>query len=195
MIAFLSGRIIGKIEDKIILRLPSGVGYIINVAPFRSYMINENLEIFVYETFNKDAKSELYGFDTLEDRKWLEKLTKVSGVGPKSAANIIYSIGSIRIAEAIETGNYQILCETKGLGAKNAKKIILELKNSVKNIENFDTYTENSELAINFTETLINLGYKRSEIVRAISQMKKDGVWNKDESIVTLVKAGLKYLK
>jgi Holliday junction resolvasome RuvABC DNA-binding subunit len=82
MIAFLSGRVVGKIEDKIILRLPSGVGYILNVAPFRNYMVNENLEIFVYETFSKDAKSELYGFDTLEDRKWLEKLTKVSGLDP-----------------------------------------------------------------------------------------------------------------
>jgi holliday junction DNA helicase RuvA len=193
MIGFLSGKVIGKINSRIILRLPGGVGYVVNISPLRQYLVNENVDLFVHQSFSKDGQSELFGFDSIDDRNWVEKLTKVSGIGNKSAANIIYYLGSNKVSEAIQNNQPEIFNTVKGLGKKNSQKIILELRKYSK-FNYIDNINQNNEVITNFIEALGNLGYSRSEIVQTISKMKRDSVWNEEEGIVTLIKKGLQYL-
>ncbi|MEM1312437.1 MAG: Holliday junction branch migration protein RuvA [Patescibacteria group bacterium] len=192
MIAYLSGRVVGNLENQIILKIPIGVGYLLNIPTQKVYMINENLEFFVWEVV-RENKIELYAFEDLEDRKWAEKLTKVDGVGPKAAATIIFSLGNQKLMEAIYNAETQIISDVKGIGIKTSKKIVLELKGSATDINSLQQTSTNSQVSIDYTDTLSNLGYKRGEIVSTITKLKKSGDWM-DDNLVETVKKGLELL-
>jgi holliday junction DNA helicase RuvA len=193
MIGFISGKIVGFLNDKIIMRLPSGLGYIITVDPTIELILNENIELFALEV-QRDAGSELFGFKDIEQRVWVEKLIDVDGVGPKSATNLIYTLGVSRIRNAIGEQDDLTLAEVKGISAKTAKKIILELHNKEINIKtlNQNKTKGKTSIASEFTETLGSLGYSRSQIVNVIGAMKQEKTWQ-EEDLNGLVKMALKY--
>jgi len=193
MIAYLSGRVVGVLENQVILKLPSGVGYLAWVSPKKNYMQNENIDFYVWEVL-RENKSELYAFESLDDRHWAEKLTKVSGVGPKVAANLIYSLGWEKILQSIQLNDVSNFTGVKGLGLKTAKKIVLELKGATTDLDILQrTEMGSNQTSIDFTDTLSNLGYKRGEIVLTITKLKKAGLWEQ-ENLVTLVKKGLEII-
>lgn len=192
MIAYISGKIVYKTQNSIVVKLASGEGYLVYIDRAFEHMVHEHVDLFIYESRRED-KTDLYGFYTSEDWEWVEKLLKVSGVGPKMAASIVHSLGSDKIQSAIINQDIQALCEVKGLGQKTAKKIVLELKGSKTDITMMETDLPGGSSITDFTETLSNLGYKRSQIVSVISQLKKERLWNEDD-LVEMVKIGLKYL-
>lgn len=193
MLAYLNGKVLIYRNNTIILKLPTGIGYLINVDPRKNYMVNENLELFILEV-KRDDKNELFGFERLEDQEWVEKLVKVSGVGPKTAALVVYTLGIEQIKEAISKNDAKILGQVKGLGAKTAKKIILELKGAATDMEEMDKKMDvNSNFALDFVDTLGGLGYKRGEIVALITKLKSKNVWNEDDLVET-VRNGLREL-
>lgn len=192
MIAYISGKIVWVGDSTVIIKPPSGIGYLINVKQNHELMVNEQIDLFLYHVVRED-REELYGFERLEEKEWLEKLLKVSGVGPKMAATIVNSLSVDNIQKAIISTDSSILSQVKGLGPKTAKKIVLELKGSITDLHKLDDETKStgSQTAVEFTETLSNLGFKRGNIVSAISQMKKDGSWDESD-LVSMVKKGLK---
>jgi len=204
MIGYLSGKVVAHLGEKIIVKPPSGVGYIVSISPMKTYLTNENVDVFILEVGNKnDGTTELYAFDQMADRECVEKLMKVDGIGPKMAAKMVYTLGYQSIYEAIYAGSAKDLQAVKGLGAKTAKKIILELKGSTTDLDSLDrgsiaggnsSVSSSSQTALQFTDALGNMGYKRGEIVMAITAMKKHGVWDDAEDIARLVKVGLKYI-
>ena len=193
MIGFLSGKIIGFLNDKIIIRMPSGTGYIITVDPAIELILNENIELFALEVF-RDSGSELFGFKDIEQRVWVEKLIDVDGVGPKTATNMIYTLGVAKIRAAIVEQDDETLAQVKGISAKTAKKVILELHNKDINIKTLNQTKSKfkTSIASEFTETLSSLGYSRSQIVNVIGLMKHEQNWQEDDLNV-LVKVALKY--
>ena len=193
MIGFLSGKIIGFLNDKIIIRMPSGMGYIITVDPAIELILNENIELFALEVF-RDSGSELFGFKDIEQRVWVEKLIDVDGVGPKTATNMIYTLGVAKIRAAIVEQDDETLAQVKGISAKTAKKVILELHNKDINIKTLNQTKSKfkTSIASEFTETLSSLGYSRSQIVNVIGLMKHEQNWQEDDLNV-LVKVALKY--
>ncbi len=193
MLAYLNGKVVAKLADKVIVKVPAGVGYLVSVSPSETYMENENVDLFLLE-IAKDIP-ELYGFRNIEERDWVEKLIKVPGVGPKMAANIIYSLGVHKVIEAINSSDASILTRTKGLGTKTAKKIILELKGARADITKIEAIDINmtNDFTVDFVDTLGGLGYKRGEIVSAISRLKRKKAWDED-NLVETVKKGLEEL-
>jgi holliday junction DNA helicase RuvA len=197
MIGHISGKIIGFLDQKIILKTTSGVGYLITVNQDLEMILNESFEFFVLDV-TRDTGTELYGFTSLEERLWVEKLIAVDGVGPKTATIIVYTLGISQIKLAIDTQDDQTLAKVKGISSKTAKKIILELHNKDVDIKTLNQNRNNktsktlSSLTSDFTETLASLGYKRGQIVNVISNMKQDGVWQ-DQDLNDLVKTSLRY--
>lgn len=186
MIGYLQGKILSLIGDKIILKTSLGVGYIISVNPHRRFMVNENLEIFVLHIQRED-KNDLYGFDNISDRQVIEDLLKVNGVGPKMACQIIWSLGANNFKEIIQKADLERLSELKGLGKKTAQKIILELQGTLVDVEKaVRGVNPNTEFAINFTETMQNLGYKKTEVISLISKLKKAETWDEDNLVNTI---------
>ena len=192
MIGYISGRIIAFIESKMVVKTTSGLGYMVSFNQQKRYMINENVELFVLHVSRED-KEELFGFETIEDREWVENLLKVNGVGPKMAALIIYSMGVNRIKQALDDKDIEPFCKVKGLGKKTAQKIVLELKGTMVDLEKVVADMDNGDFTINFTEAMGNLGYKRGEIVSAISTLKKDKLWETDDLLST-IRRGLSLL-
>jgi Holliday junction DNA helicase RuvA len=192
MIGYLQGKIISKLKNQIIVKTPSGIGYLVFVSTNISYHINDNIEFFIYNAIRENV-SELYGFESIEDREFIEDLLKVSGVGPKMASLIIHTLGSQKIKLAIRNSDADVFIPVKGLGQKTAKKIILELKGALTDLEMLDEGEANKELAVDFTDALSSLGFKRGDIVLTISKLKKMGEWN-ELNLSTTVKAGIKIL-
>ena len=193
MIAYISGRIINFLDGKIIVRTATGIGYLVYVAPNNRYMINENVDLYVLHLC-RDDKEELYGFDRIEDREWIESLMKVNGVGPKAAANIIYTLGVTKIKEALENKDIEPFCAVKGLGKKTAQKIVLELKGAMVDLEQIVQTADNkSSFASSFADAMANLGYKKSEVIAIISKLKKSQDWDEDNLLAT-IKKGLELL-
>jgi Holliday junction DNA helicase RuvA len=193
MIAFLSGKIIAIFNNQIILRLPSGVGYLVQISPKQNFMLNETVELFVLEV-HKENKREFFGFTNLQDREWVEKLLKVDGVGPKIAAQIVYFLGHEGLLQAIQNSDIKALTQVKGLGQKTAKKIILELKSSQVMLAELETNSQHSDQTITtFTETLANLGFNRRAIVEVISRLKAEQLWD-EQNLNEMIKQSLKLL-
>lgn len=193
MLAYLNGKIVVAMPGQIVVKLPAGMGYLVNVSANKNYYQNEAVELFLLEVI-RDDHTDLFGFETIEEKSWCEKLMKVSGVGPKSAASVVFALGISAISDAIRMGDPKAFSEVKGLGSKTAKKIILELKGATTDLVDMDDkmgYTSN--FTSEFVDTLSGLGYKRGEIVSAISKLKKDGKWVETD-IVETVRAGLKEL-
>jgi Holliday junction DNA helicase RuvA len=194
MLAYINGKVVAKLAGKVIVKVPAGVGYLITVSPNQNYLENENIELFLLEINTKETP-ELYGFISIDERDWVEKLLKVSGVGPKMAAKIVYHLGVGRIIEAINDSNSDILTEVPGLGAKTAKKIVIEFKGASANIKKFDASEVNltNDFTIDFVDTLSGLGYKRGEIVSIITRLKRKKAWD-ETNLIETVKKGLEEL-
>jgi len=193
MIAFLSGKIIAIFNNQIILRLPSGIGYLVQISPKQNFLLNETVELFVLEV-HKENKREFFGFTNLQDREWVEKLLKVDGVGPKIAAQIVYFLGHEGLLQAIQNSDIKALTQVKGLGQKTAKKIILELKSSQVKLAELETNSQHSDQTITtFTETLANLGFNRRAIVEVISRLKAEQRWD-EQNLNEMIKQSLKLL-
>jgi holliday junction DNA helicase RuvA len=192
MIGYIVGKVVAQINNQVIVKIPSGLGYMVYVGAREAYLQNENFEKFILQVDRED-KVELYGFTTLDERKWVEKLLKVNGIGPKMAANIVHTLGVDGIQEGLMSKDPAKFGSVKGLGSKTAKKLLLEIKGdevNVQDLENLDI--PNSRTVSDFTETLANLGYRRSQVVGVIAQLKKDGVWD-ERDLKQMVKEGLRY--
>jgi holliday junction DNA helicase RuvA len=192
MIGYISGKVVGLLEHQVIIKTPSGVGYIVACPPNRRYMVNDNLELFTLHVVREDSEG-LYGFDSLQDREWVEKLLKVNGVGPKIAALVVYSIGGNNVARAIREEDFKLIATVKGMGAKTAKKIVLELKGAATDISKMEEDNLTDASVTDFTNAMTNMGYKKTDIIDSIKKMKQDKVWDPD-NLPTMVRMALRYL-
>lgn len=113
----------------------SGVGYKFNVSSTfmeNSAPVGTDITVYTYLSVREDAM-ELYGFYSEDEREMFLKLISVSGVGPKVALSVLSVGAPQKIAAAIVTADEKFLTKASGVGAKAAKRIILELKDKIDN--------------------------------------------------------------
>ena len=110
-----------------------GVGYAcrtsIQTAAAVGAVENEGM-LYTRMTVREDEVA-LYGFSTRSERSCFDQLTSVTGVGPKAALSILSDFSPDRFALAVAAGDYKQFTKTKGIGAKTAQRIVLELKDKV----------------------------------------------------------------
>lgn len=92
--------------------------------------VDEEALLFTRMTVREDEVA-LYGFSTRAERSCFDQLTGVSGIGPKAALAILSDFTPDRFALAVASGDYKQFTKTKGIGAKTAQRIVLELKDKV----------------------------------------------------------------
>jgi len=199
MISYLVGNIKNIDEKSITVLTSSGVGYKVfsTLNTLLSKNIGEDIELIIH-TIVKDSAIDLYGFTNRDELFVFEKLITVSGVGPRSALNIL-SVTSIKnIALAIENNDVGLLSGIPGVGKKSCEKIIIELKNK------FSEFLQNGdkEISGNAAEesdtrlALSSLGYNEKDINNAISQAKSnETIIFKDMNTSEMIKEVLKYLR
>ena len=109
----------------------------------------------------------LYGFSSLEEREIFNKLTTVSGIGPKMAIGILSGLNLSDLVVAIIKEDSKLLSQIKGLGKKTAERLCLELKDKLSALPSQDNVTfdlEYDEDAVQMaTDTLISLGISKND--------------------------------
>ena len=172
MIGRIKGILIEKIPPFILLDC-QGVGYEIEV-PMTTFfdLPDEGSEItlLTHLVVREDAHL-LFGFATTSERQMFRQLIKVNGIGAKVALSILSSIESNELTNAIKTDDTNMLIKIPGIGKKTAERLVLELKDRVKDIE----VTQASKNVItnidDIENALISLGYSASQASIAIKAL------------------------
>jgi len=178
MIGYLKGSILFKSEKTATIMTAGGVGYNIHLpSPLLSKMQKEDFQEFFIETIVREDSFTLFGFQTYEDRELFNMLIEVNKVGPKLALATLSFAPAENIVSAILTGDVKRLTLIPGLGKKTAEKIIIDLKDKVKNLP--------LSASLNITEThnvsrheeeaengLMALGYNKFMVKNILSKIK-----------------------
>lgn len=132
MIAHLQGTVVGSTKQSLIIATVSGVGYEV-ILPGHAlirFSVGDTLSLFTYQKISEQSH-ELFGFQSMAEREFFMLLMTVSGIGPKSAMNIM-SLGQIDdIRNAIARGDSQYLTTIQGMGKKTAERLVVELKHKI----------------------------------------------------------------
>lgn len=170
MIGYLAGQIKLIESDKIILE-NQNIGYEV-LLPLSSLITlkeKQSLELYIHTHVREDQFT-LFGFFEEKERGLFRKLISVSGVGPKSALNILSVATPSTIVRAVGSANPDMFPKVPGVGRKTIEKIIIELKNSFSVDEMASDESENSHDARLALETL---GYSAKDIATVIGKIDK----------------------
>ena len=174
----------------------AGVGYACRCSTYTQSQlrIGEERRLFTHVNVKEDA-IELYGFSGREELRLFEQLTAVTGVGPASALAILSVLSPDQLTLAIMTGDEKSITRAKGIGAKSAKRIILELKDKLGGELDFSAgpgaapvpvVRDSGKVAL-ATAALAELGYTQSEAAAALK-----GADAEHMSVEELVRYGLR---
>lgn len=131
MIDYIKGKIVELNPTSVVLET-GNIGYSIQISlPVYSALADtEEARLFVHEAIREDAYV-LYGFRTQGERQLFLHLISVSGIGPNTARMILSSYSPQEIQAMIAAGDVAALSSIKGIGAKTAQRIIVDLKDKV----------------------------------------------------------------
>ena len=196
MISYLKGRLETKNIDSVIIEV-GGIGY--KVFMSRNSIDNlgdsgKDVKVFTYMRVREDDIS-LYGFLSNEELKMFEQLLGVSGVGAKSAINILSNISPSSFALAIISDDISKLKSLPGIGAKSAQRMVLELKDKMKTADAIETevtssvYTPTDDKTKDAIEALQVLGYARRDIDVVLAKINTEEL-----TVEEIIRQGLKQL-
>ena len=163
----------------------SGVGYKLTVSQITSESlassVGKRVKLFTYLAVREDG-IELFGFGSDEERSCFNRLTSVSGVGPKAAMSILSIMTPADLAAAICTENTKSIAKASGIGAKTAARIVLELKDKISkdvSIPDADMLNSNSSSTVKAggknlseaAEALMVLGYDKSTVLNVLKDI------------------------
>ncbi|PQA58289.1 MULTISPECIES: Holliday junction branch migration protein RuvA [Siphonobacter] len=133
MIAYLEGKLTYKEPAYAIIDV-QGVGYEVRIS-LQTYSalpeVNERCRLFTYLNIREDAHI-LFAFQEMSEKLLFLDLVSVSGIGPNTALVMLSSLSSVEIRQAIITEDLRVIQGIKGIGAKTAQRVILELKDKLK---------------------------------------------------------------
>ncbi len=173
MFGYLEGKLIGLTPTQTYLDV-AGVGYDVQLTlhTYEAIQGKTSCKLFTHLQIREDAWV-LYGFATEQEREAFQRLLSVSGVGAATARILLSSLSARELAGIIGNGDSKALEKVKGIGAKTAQRIILELKGKLPEVEG-----EFSPLAHNTKENdalnaLLGLGIAKSIAEAALKKVKE----------------------
>ena len=178
MIGLVAGIVLEKNGPILLVETSGGVAYEIAVTPARAaeMMVSANVRLFTYLKVS-DTGQELFGFGSTTERDFFKLLLTVSGIGPKSALNIL-GLGSIKnIQAAIGRGDITYLTGVQGMGKKTAERVVVELKAKLKGASSGEGELPAGAADIlgDVVDGLVAMGYSVSEARQAAQSLSTVG--------------------
>lgn len=172
MYSYIKGIVTDLSKDHIVLE-NNGIGYFIYVSnPYR-FQKGKEILIYIYQQVKEDGIF-LFGFEKKEEKELFLKLILVKGIGCKTAIGILATGDVNAIINAIESNNIAYLKKIPGIGPKAAGQIVLDLKGKFNAIPQEIIFTSPEyDEAI---EVLLALGYKDSEVQKAMSKLANENL-------------------
>ena len=171
MIGYLTGKIIAAKPTQILLDV-NGVGYEIRISinTFERISGNETVSLFVHTNVKEDAIT-LFGFYSEAEKQMFELLISINGVGPKSALSLLSGITTEDLKQAIMTTNVERMIAVPGIGRKTAERLILELKNKVRDIKEEGITPTKPSIQKEAISALTTLGYNYAFSEKAVNKI------------------------
>ncbi|WP_324023799.1 Holliday junction branch migration protein RuvA [Maribacter sp. BPC-D8] len=193
MIHHLRGKLVEKYPTHVIIEC-GGVGYFVNISlnTFSKLPEQENISVFTHLQVKEDSHT-LFGFVEKSEREIFRLLLSVSGIGSSIARTMLSSMSPSQVRDAIANGDVASIQAVKGIGAKTAQRVILDLRDKVLKVYDIDELS----LSINNTNkdealsALEVLGFARKQSERVV-----DKVLSQDASlsVENIIKLALKNL-
>ena len=194
MLAYIRGKLEMKFDNYVVIDV-GGLGYKVFMSEKTIEEIGNVGDIVKVHTHYhvREDDISIYGFATNDELKMFELLLGVSGIGAKSAINMLSNITPSSFALAVITNDTSKLVKIPGIGAKSAARIVLELKDKLKTIEAKQEPSVEIKEAIKEDNKLTEaisalqvLGYNRKEIEKALEKIDKDKL-----SLEDIIRKGL----
>jgi len=200
MIGRLHGTLLKKQPPQLLLDV-AGVGYEVSAPMTTFYELPETgneITLHTHLAVREDAHV-LYGFLREQDRLLFRTLIKVSGVGPKLALAILSGMSADEFVGLIQIGDSAALTKLPGVGKKTAERLVVEMKDRLKDWQGVTLSPESSALSAmpandvvkDAVSALVSLGYKPQEASRMVSQLESEGLAS-EELIRLALKAAAK---
>jgi Holliday junction DNA helicase RuvA len=171
VIGFLQGRPLLGEGDEVIL-LTQGVGYELHCSQNTRDEIEgrEFVEVWVHTHVREDALM-LFGFSTQLEKQVFLSLLKVSGIGPKSATNILSAARLEDLVRYIEEGDVKALSKLPKVGKKTAEQMILTLQGKLVRVDQPVAQKQKNAARDQIVTALINLGFRLQEVEKVVDQL------------------------
>ena len=196
MIYQVIGNLIAKHKDFIVIEV-SGIGFKITSTTntINTIKLEQKILLHTYLHVREDTL-DLYGFHSTLEREVFLLLIGISGIGPKLAITILSGILPDELKDKIISGDIASLTSIPGVGAKTAKRIIVELKDKfIKTEEGSLGFSDklNSKLYDDALNALLSLGYSSQQSKQVLDHIANGKDDNK-KNIETIIKTALKRL-
>ena len=175
MIHYLTGKIISRGENFAVIE-NNGIGFKVFLtgdALNKLPAAGSEVKIFCYLYIREETVLELYGFLKEEELNFFGLLISISGVGPKTALNILSVDRLENLMAAIIENRPDLLTRASGIGQKTAERGILELKSKIK-LKTAKTLTQKLDLDTEVEEALVGLGYSRRQVREILSKIPSE---------------------
>ncbi len=193
MITHIQGRLVEKNPTDVVIDC-NGVGYFINISlhTFSELPTSENVKLFTHLLIRDDAHT-LYGFSGVAEREIFRLLISVSGVGAGTARTMLSSLAPEQVLDAIAQNDIATIQSVKGIGAKTAQRVVLDLKDKILKVYGLSsistgTSNTNKNEALSALETL---GFVRKQSEKVVDAIVKE---NPQASVEMIIKQALKNL-
>ncbi|SNR17558.1 Holliday junction branch migration protein RuvA [Tenacibaculum jejuense] len=193
MITQIKGRLVEKNPTYVVVDC-NGLGYLLHISlnTFSALPTDENVLLYTHLSIREDAHT-LFGFINKVEREVFKLLISVSGVGPSIARTMLSSMTAEEVQQAIASENVSLIQSVKGIGAKTAQRVIIDLKQKI--LKTFDidevSVVENNTNKEEALSALEVLGFARKQAGKVINDILKE---LPSASVEELIKKALKNL-
>jgi len=173
MITQLRGRLVEKSPTSVVIDCQA-VGYLVNISLFTYGQLtdDENIQLYTHLQVREDAHT-LYGFSTDLERQLFRLLIGISGIGANTARTMLSSLSPSEIGQAIQSDHVNVIQSVKGIGAKTAQRVVIELRHKVQaviadaGIPAVSSNTNREEAL----SALVVLGYQTKSCVKILDEL------------------------
>ena len=193
MYEFIEGEFVEKSPAHLIVKA-AHLAYYIHISVFTYSQVSNQSSgrIYLHFVVREDAQL-LYGFSSREERQIFKSLISVSGVGANTARLILSSLSPEEVTHAILAGNVAVLQGIKGIGAKSAQRIIVDLKDKVGKGAGIDElfFSQDNTSRAEALSALVALGFSKKIVEKILTRILSE---QPELSVEEVVKAALKFI-